>query len=380
MADRRNAEVDAIRSFALFGICVVNLPFLALPMEALLAPPASAADAAARFLVEVLFQGKFFVLFSFVFGWGFGIQMTAAANRGVPAWPRYRARLAGLFLIGVLHAVFVFAGDILMLYALLGLLLWTLRDAPAPRLLRLAAAALAVAFVALLALAILMTVLARTPPAEPADPGFLGGFLAATGARVQMLSIAVPIVLLFNGPLAFACFCAGFAAQRVGFFEPGSAAYARLRRSAPWLAAVGLAASLISALASRGSLGEGLGALFGYGLLAIGSPALGAAYLVGVVETVRRGRFPEGLGAIGRMSLSAYVAQGVVAGLVFNGYGLGLYGQLGAAAILGVAVLIVAAVHLAAWLWLRAFTRGPLESLLRGFTRRFGGPRPSASS
>ena len=59
----RFAEVDAVRSLALLGICVVNVPFLAHPIEGAIIPPAG-ADRLAQLIVEWLFQGKFFVLFS----------------------------------------------------------------------------------------------------------------------------------------------------------------------------------------------------------------------------------------------------------------------------------------------------------------------------
>ena len=81
----RAGEVDAIRGLALLGICVVNVPFLAQPLDRMLERPVG-ADLVAQIAVEWLFQGKFFVLFSFLFGWGFAIQMAAAARAGVLAW------------------------------------------------------------------------------------------------------------------------------------------------------------------------------------------------------------------------------------------------------------------------------------------------------
>jgi uncharacterized protein len=367
MALDRRHEVDAIRSFALLGICVVNLPFLAMPIEELLVPAQTVADNAAHVFVEVFFQGKFFVLFSFLFGWGFGVQIAAAERHSTEAWPRYRARLAGLFLLGILHAVFVFAGDILMLYAVLGLALWYLRDWTPRRLLQAALVATIVAAFALMALAIMLGMLAEAPPAVAEGPGFLGGFVDATAARVAVLPLAIQIVLLFNGPIAFAAFCAGLAAWKTGFFEPGNGAFERLRRNVPLLAIVGLAASGLNTLAAHGALGEGFGALFGYAALTIGGPALGAAYLVLVVAVARSGLLPAAIGTIGRMSLTAYVLQGVVAGLIFNGYGLGYYGQIGSAGLLLISFVVVLLVHLFCFIWLRFSGQGPLEWVLRGF-------------
>ena len=71
-AVRRSNEVDIIRMAALIGICVVNVPFMALPVESVFIPPDSFYDKSAAFLVECFLQLKFFILFSFIFGWGIG--------------------------------------------------------------------------------------------------------------------------------------------------------------------------------------------------------------------------------------------------------------------------------------------------------------------
>jgi len=70
--------------------------------------------------------------------WGVAIQARSAQNKGQAFKPRYFRRMAGLALLGVLHAIFVFSGDILLLYAGLGCLLWLIKDEPQPKLLRLA--------------------------------------------------------------------------------------------------------------------------------------------------------------------------------------------------------------------------------------------------
>jgi uncharacterized protein len=251
-----------------------------------------------------------------------------------------------LFLLGVLHAVFVFAGDILMLYAVLGLALWFLRDWTPRRLMRAAIVATVVAAFCLMALAIVFGMLSKAPPPPPEGPGFLGGFADVTAARLSFLPLAVQIVLLFNGPIAFAAFCAGLAAWKTGFFEPGNAGFDKLARNLPWLALVGIVANVTSFLAAHGTLGEELGALFGYAMLAIGGPALGAAYLVLIVKAARSGLLPAAIGAIGRMSLTAYVLQGIVAGLILYGYGFGLYGQFGWDGVFGHAVVVVVKVHI----------------------------------
>ncbi len=123
---KRINSVDALRGFALFGIAVVNMPFLAAHLGQL--PAGNALDAAVGFVVSLLFQGKFFLVFAFLFGWGVGVQRASAVRAGRLFAPRFFRRQAGLLLIGAAHAALVFAGDILVAYAISGCLLFLLRD------------------------------------------------------------------------------------------------------------------------------------------------------------------------------------------------------------------------------------------------------------
>ena len=178
-------------------------------------------------------------------------------------------------------------------------------------------------------------------------------------------------ILLFNGPIAFAAFCAGLAAAKSGFFERGNVVYLALRGRLLLLLllAVGLPLNAAYALSVSGLLGDGPSAALAFAGLSVGGPCLAAVYLVGAIEASRRGWFQGATAAAGRMSLTAYVTEGVLAGVVFNGYGLSLYGQVGLFGCFGIAVAIYAVTHTFAALWLRAFSHGPLEALLKAITR-----------
>lgn len=363
----RNAEVDTIRGLALFGICVVNIPFLAQPV-ATLALPQSGNDHIVRMALQIFFEGKFFVLFSFIFGWGFAIQMASAERAGVSANTRFLRRLLGLLLIGVAHATLVFFGDILVLYVLLGLPLLMLRNVSPRRLLIIASSAVLVAALVLFALALSFGEMAATFPVSVSN-GYLGSFADGVAQRLRDWPDAFAFILMFNGPLAFASFCAGLAAAKIGFLEPSNAVYATLRRRVPVLLAIALPLNLTFALASSGYFGATLAAALGFSLLAVAGPMLGLLYLIGAIELARWGRFQGATVAAGRMSLTVYVLEGVLAGLVFNGYGLGLYGALGALGCLAVAVAVYLIAHVFAHSWLRSFQQGPLEAVLRWITR-----------
>lgn len=374
----RATEVDTIRGLALLGICVVNVPFLAQPLERVLERPSGGIDLIAQFAVEWLFQGKFYVLFSFLFGWGLAIQMASSERAGVSGPARFRRRLLGLAVIGVAHAVLVFFGDILVLYAILGIPLLFLRTASTRVLAYGAVGAIAAGFGSLFLLALSLSQPSSLGLGAASRPGYLGSFWDAVRQRSADWPSGFGFVVWFNGPVAFAAFCLGLAAAKVDFFQPGNVVYLLVRRRLALLLGGGLALNFIYALGIGGLLGEGLLAAVAFSTLALAGPVLACAYLVIAVELARRGLFQNATAAAGRMSLTSYVLEGVLAGLVFNGYGLRLYGTVGAAGCLLIALGIFAATHAFAAIWLRRYAHGPLEAVLRAITR-FGEPQPERS-
>lgn len=362
----RTTDIDLLRSIALIGIAVVNIPFLASPPTLV---RSAGVDAVAQVLVEWLFQGKFFILFSFVFGWGFAVQIASAERAGQSATARLSLRLVGLGLLGIAHGLLVFAGDILLLYALLGVGLLLLRKASQTVLLGVMVGSLVLGVVSLALLgAILPEHLASMPP-PPATGGYRGSLADSIQQRMGEWPSAFVFILLFNGPVTFAAFTAGLLAARLRVLEPGSPIHARFDRALPWFLSVGLALNGVYAAAMAGLLGEGLGALAGFALLALAAPTLSIAYLLLIIRAARRWQAADVIARPGRMSLTCYVLEGVLAGLVFNGYGLGLYGTVGAMGCLLIAFGVAAVTHLAATAWLRAFQDGPLEAILRWWTR-----------
>lgn len=198
--------------------------------------------------------------------------------------------------------------------------------------------------------------------------GYLGAFVQTVSQRVSDLEQVFPFILLFNGPLVFAAFCAGLAAHKSGFLAPGNPLFARLWRVRYLLLATGIAANLPFALVVAEKLADPLSALAGFASLALAAPLLSTAYIVFVTGWAAP-RGASSLTIAGQMSLSAYVLEGIIAGFVFNGYGLALSGQLGLAAVTGIAVGVFIATELACRVWHYALGIGPLERLLRAVAR-----------
>ncbi len=375
---RRSGFADALRGFALVGICVANLPWIAG------SPPVSPGggavlDGAARLLIAALVEAKFFVLFSLLFGFGFERQL-ARVRAGQVAPAAYARRLSALFVLGALHASLLYVGDILVGYALLGAALWLVRDLPDDRLLRIAGACVAAAAAAFALLAWLYTGehdAAAAADAAASRRAYLGGFGDALARRLQDLPSGFAGVVLFNWPLAFAAFCAGLVAGRRGLLDDP----ARLLRAlppAPWLAAGAVLGNLAAAASYR--LPDGWPPVT-YALLAVGAPCLSALYALALARAWlaaprARAWMERWLAPAGRMSLTNYLGQSVAANAIFLGWGLGLHGSLGAAALLALSLAIAAAGLVASAFWLRRFRTGPAEWLLRAWVRTApAGPR-----
>jgi uncharacterized protein len=120
----RITAIDALRGLAILGILVMNVPFHAniltgyVPFDTPLL-----SDQVIIFLQSMLADGRFRSLFCLLFGVGMAIQFQSCANKGLPYRTFLTSRLKWLLLFGILHAVLVFGGDILMLYSLCGYLL-----------------------------------------------------------------------------------------------------------------------------------------------------------------------------------------------------------------------------------------------------------------
>lgn len=350
----RNTAVDTIRLVGLVGICVVNLPFIALPGAAGLVLPDAGLDRLAMLTVETLFQAKFFLLFSFVFGWSFHLQDLAARRAGASPTRRHLRRMVALAVIGCLHGILVFPGDILVIYALLGCGLVAVRHLSAPALARLALAMLPQAALCLTVLWVSLPEAAFSQP--PAGD--------ALSRRIDEWLSTLGFLLVFQGPLAFGAFCLGLAAGKSGFFAPDHPWQHRLDRALPWLLVIGLPLNLFHAAATGGLLPAewAFATLAGVWALAPGAPILAAAWLALILRLTRRRPLPEILVAAGRNSLSIYVLQGVLGGVTFYLVG---HGSVGQARLLVVALPLAGAAILALAAWAVIAGRGPLERLLR---------------
>lgn len=374
----RIGDIDVLRGFALLGILLVNAQLMAGPATA---PGGGAGaplvDRGASWMLTALVAGKFYLLFSFLFGYGFTLQQRAAAQAGVAFAARHLRRTGTLFLLGLAHAVLLYPGDILMTYAALGLVLFALRAVPPRTLLRIAAGLLGTLAVLLLTYGLFALALPgpeRTEDITATTAGtvaaYRGGPGSVVGANLELLPEFLGANVLYSAEL-LAAFLVGLAAGRWRVSADTGRHRNRMRQIVRRGLPLGLAGGAFTAVCTHGGLDSGwfhIGAAAGV----LTAPALTAAYACGVLLLVRTpaGRkLAPALASAGRMSLTHYLTQSLVLALVFTGYGLGLYDRIGTAAVLaGCLVLYVAQLALSALL-LRHFRSGPVEFVLRAATR-----------
>ena len=384
--------IDVLRGFALLGILAANMPLYSHPLLVSgtgMPRGNSPLDGVADFVVAWLATGKFYPLFSVLFGLGVSIQLERAAARGVDFKRYFVRRMLILLGLGVAHALLVWNGDILVVYALVGLLLFLFRNAR-PRTLLIWAAVL---FAIPLALG-LSNALIGVVAAVAMGPA-LGAFnVAATLNQINRLAIetyargswgqifvwrAVEWLvmmlssLLNAGPHILGLFVLGMYAGKTRLFSDLPGHLSLFRKGLRYGLLVGLPANLLIALARSSVNGNLLSPLLllSQPLLLVVGPLLTAGYVGAFAALARRPaihRLLRPLAAAGRMALSNYLMQSIVCTTLFYSYGLGLFGQVGAFAGLALTFGLWSVQLIVSWLWLRAFRFGPMEWLWRSLT------------
>lgn len=365
----REALPDRLRGAALLGIVVVNAAYLGISAEGFTADSVDGVgNRLTALLVATFAQGKFYLLFSFLFGYSasFILRDQSAPNRR-----RYLRRMGALFLFGLAHAVFFFVGDILITYAILGLLLLVVSRASDRALRTWTIASIAVSVFFTLTLSAL---LAAFPEEGSGLEGLesalaTGSFAEAALARLEALPTVLLSVFLLQGPMAFAAFVLGLLASRRRLLADPAAHLDLWRTLSRWGWGIGLPLQAIAAGLQIGSIAAGnsysLAGAAGLALGFITAPVLAAGYLGSIALLLaRRPTALAFLAPAGRMSLTVYIGESALLSIVFSAYGLGFFGQWGALAVVTTAIASWIVLSVVAWAWMRRFNKGPLEYVL----------------
>lgn len=368
-------DVDALRGFALLGIFAVNITFMASAYPGnLVEDPSfsSPLDEAARFVVAALFSMKFYLLFSFLFGYSFVLQMDAAERAGAAFVPRMMRRVVGLFVLGVGHIVLLYGGDVLTTYAVMCLVLLAMHRVRDRTALCTAGVIYAVVTASLVISALFLDRSSFMPTYDEAlssavvqTQAMLGSPVEIIGHNISGLELLVLQAASLQGPTALAMFLLGMVAARRRLFSNLSGQGSFLRRT-QWIGfPLGLAGGAVyAALGADGNP-------WGTTVSVLTAPFLAAAFvatLVRLMHTPGTAWVRTALAPVGRIALTNYLAQSVVGIVLFTGVGLGLAGRVSPPLLLLLAFVVFAGqVAVSAW-WLKSHRYGPVEYLLRWFT------------
>ncbi len=386
---RRIEAVDMVRGFALFGVLLVNMFNFGANSIIWNEPGDELAFSVMRFF----FETKSWRMFSFLFGLGFAIQLLGAEERGSKFAPIYLRRLIILFVIGAMHTL-IYDGDILVLFAELGLVLVLFRKVPLKLLLVLSVGLLAVFPIGRVTTSLL----------EPTQAALTTDYsvrLEAATAEIEedrrthvyavgsMREVMADNAYLENpfarliGPESsltrFAMFLLGLYVGRRRIFRDIPKHIQLIRRVFLWGLPIGLicmGADWILNTTMGYEVWREQGAtllpqLFGDVLFVYGSTILALAYAAGITllaQHTRGRRLLAPFGAAGRLALTVYLSGSFMFAALFYGFAFGNVFWLGPVAVTAYAVLFFAIQIVFSVWWTKRFRFGPMEWLWRGLT------------
>lgn len=381
--------LDALRGLALFGICLANFPefslYSFLKSDVAAGMPTAGIDRVIRYLQYIFIDGKFYTLFSLLFGIGFSILISNAMRKQADGFRVFYRRMGILLVIGFLHLMFIWSGDILVLYALIGLFLPLFRN------------------VSNRGLLVTSAVLLLLPVGVDASTALWGIDLSAPVVRIQQYfcgkygitdanfaywlrdADAYADVFKFLVQGAFVRMQEFIDGNRVfkvmglfllGFYMGRNRLYARLDEHKRLLKRVfiyGLAIGLpVSVFYARSALNDYPYGLVGHSVLyAVSVFPLGLAYVAGFCLwylRLKEGKLFRLLAAPGRMALTNYIGQSVWGMVIFYGIGLGWGAGMGLLYVVLIATGVYFMEIVFSCFWLHYCRFGPLEWIWRMLT------------
>ena len=403
---KRIEELDILRGFALFGVLLVNLTMMHTSRTGFHVSRMGleGINRLSALGIEIFFQGKFYTIFSILFGLGFYLFMNRGENaktvenaktaenakasdhalkeEGFSSMtPFFIRRMILLLIFGILHLVFVWHGDILHTYALIGLILLWKRDKTEESLLRgiliwlLIAAFLNGVLTAMIEVPTLFHAMVTSERIPYADEIYSqGSYLELLRFRLVYEVQNIPVDLLFILPKILGLFYMGFYLGRIGLFENLNKHRDWIKKTFSISALVSLVLILILQYMSPFTGGE-----VPYYTLAFLEGSLGevltltgsAFYMSGLLLLLDNSRWQKILRPLkymGRMALTNYLVQTLFWSVVFNGYGLGLYGKLPYWSFFPLALGFFMLQLFFSKSWLSRQKTGPMEALWRRLT------------
>jgi uncharacterized protein len=396
-ASQRIELLDGLRGFAIFGILMVNMPLFFKPITSMLlgyTGSDNSLELISQLFIKFFFEGKFYVLFSMLFGYGFWLFINRTSPDGKSIIPTFRWRVFFLMLFGIAHVVFLWAGDILLWYAILGFVLLLYRKVSDRGLIKWAVW-LALVPTLLFSFFAFFAFLASMNPA--AKEGFEAG-LRENAAGMQMLHdqayqaysagsfseiISTRITeyltllpgALFFYPVVLAMFLVGVWSARKGIIKNYSEHLPFFRRLLKWGLVIGIPASVVYAYTyTQAPMNEpGIFSLLGNASHTVSGITMGLAYVSAIVLLTAKGSLNiliKLIAPVGRMALTNYLLHSIICTTLFLPYGFGLFGKIEIWQGILLTIVIFSLQIPFSIFWLKRFNYGPFEWLWRSLTYR----------
>jgi len=374
----RIGHIDALRGLALLGVIVMNVGSMVMSVNAGHVLAGATLPEMGVMATDILLMfGKARSSFAFLFGCGFAILHARAQAAGVAFGAFYTRRLLALLLFGLINQIFLFAGDILVTYALLGFILMRCAAWRDSALLK---AGLVLVMAPPLVHGLIELILGHPVPdlvdlpiAERMARGLEAysstSYIDAIRENI-MLGVsrhATATAPMIVGDLnVLGLFFLGCWSVRSGILTEPRRHVRLLRRLAWWLIPAGLVISGVNMLPMLGARpGGAAGAMITAS--AIAAPVLAGGYIsaLALYFSGARGWLSSLLGAAGRLALTNYLLSGAIGTWVFYGYGLGALNSFGITELTLFGIGLFLALALASRAWLRFASHGPAEMLWR---------------
>jgi uncharacterized protein len=387
--------IDVLRGFAVFGILMVNMPLMFEPITAMfdgLPEDAPLADEVFKNFILVFFTGKFYLLFSSLFGFGFWIFIHKGGEQKPELLSAYKRRLFFLLLFGIAHITFLWPGDILFYYALFGFLLILFRNTPDRKarwwmmifiFIPSIFTAMIVGLLKLVAgIPEVRNEIERSFEEQAAVVSELVGrarevYSSGSFAEVmamnweQWLNLTDGIVFFYSTVLGMFIF--GYMVARRGILsqlEQNRALLQTVFRVSLFVAIVSNTLLFISDKKIDINIFDNW-LLLNMTMSQIGGLSLMLVYVSGFALLFANGkavRVSRYLAPVGRMALTNYISHSLITAILFMPWGFGLFGKIAIwqGVLLSIAIYAMQ-IPLSSW-WLSRYQFGPLEWLWRSLT------------
>ncbi|WP_227394934.1 DUF418 domain-containing protein [Jeotgalibacillus aurantiacus] len=370
---KRIAVVDALRGLSLFGILLANmLIFLYGVFGKDELEPSSWIDKGALAFLKIFVETSFMPIFAFLFGYGIIKMVESLRKKGLKRKRHLIRRMVFLIVLGVIHSQFVWEGDILFMYGATGFVLFFF--------VRRKVKTLLIWATVLLVLTSAVTYGGQEFAVTEEEKVKLTQYIADTNHIYQngtyseimhhrttedpfVMETGLFFFILLLAPfMILPMFLYGMAAAKINLFSRLYLYKETVRRTAVWLVPVGVLLKGFAYFATELNISSSV--------YMLGGPVLAFGYmaLFCLLMDQNDSLFVKGFAAIGRLSLTNYLMQSLICVMIFYGFGLGYFTQLGIFTGILLSIVIIAC-QWAASLWMVSiFSQGPFEKTIRMFT------------